>query len=131
MEISHARYVSLVTYKRSGEAVAVPVWIAPLADGRAGLTTAPTAGKVKRIRANPSVTLEPCDLRGKVAEGAEVVPATAAIVTEGPDLDAVEAALSKKYGIQLALVDIGGKLKRIVTRKRDQTPIAVVITFPT
>ena len=34
------------------------------------------------------VTLQPCDLRGKVAASAEVVPATAAIVTEGPDLDA-------------------------------------------
>ena len=124
------------TSRSSPTSAAARRWRSPCGSHRCptaapGSPPPPTAGKVKRIRANPSVTLQPCDLRGKVAEGAEAVPATAAIVTEGPDLDAVEAALSKKYGIQFALVDIGGKLKRIVTRKRDQTPIAVVITFPT
>lgn len=129
MDISSARYVSLVSYKRDGGAVSVPVWIAPLADGRAGFTTDPTSFKVKRIRRNATVTLESCDMRGKVADGAEVVPATAAIVTEGPDLDAVHAALRAKYGWQLVTIDLGGKLKRLITRKQDESPIAVVITF--
>lgn len=128
MDIASSRYVSLTTFRKSGEAVPVPVWIAPLPDGRAAFTTDAASGKAKRIRNNPTVTVRPCDMRGKVADDAPEVRATAAIVTSGADLDAAVAAVRKKYGIQFLLIDVGGKLKRLIGRS--QEPAAgVIITF--
>ncbi|WP_426571261.1 PPOX class F420-dependent oxidoreductase [Aquihabitans sp. McL0605] len=126
MDIASATYVSLVSYKRDGAAVPVPVWIAPLADGRAGFTTDGGSFKVKRIRRNPKVVLQACDMRGRVADGADEVPATAVVVTEGADLDAVVSAIGKKYGIQAFVLSIGTKLKSLVG-KAERT--AIVITF--
>ena len=128
MDISSARYVSLTSYKRNGDAVHVPVWIAPLPDGRAGFTTDAGSFKVTRIRNNPKVVLRACDMRGKVADDAVEVPATAVIATEGPDQVAVAAAIGKKYGIQYKLTELGGKLKRLV-QSDSVPPAAVVITF--
>lgn len=128
MDIAGSRYVSLTTYRKSGAAVPVPVWIAPLPDGRAGFTTDASSGKAKRIRNNPSVTLRPCDMRGKVADDAPEVQATAVIVSEGADHQATVAAVRKKYGIQFVLIDVGGKLKRLIGRA-DEPAAAVVITL--
>jgi PPOX class probable F420-dependent enzyme len=127
MDLGDARYVSLTTYRRSGEAVPVPVWIAPLGDGRLGFTTDPTSGKVKRLRANPEVTLRECSMRGEVAAGTAEVLGTAEVVASGPDRELVERAIGAKYGLQFTLVELGGKLKRMVTRSGD-APTAVVIT---
>lgn len=129
MDISAARYVSLTSLKRDGTPVDVAVWIAPLPDGRAGFTTDAGSYKVKRIRNNASVTLRPCDMRGKVAEGAEAVPAIATIAEDGLDHELVHAAIAKKYGLQFSLVHLGGKLKRLVGK--DPAPVAsVLLTFP-
>ena len=129
MDIADARYVSLTTFRRSGEAVSTPVWIAPLGDGRAGFTTDPTSGKVKRMRHTPAVTLHECDMRGNVAHGTAAVSATAEIVDEGADHDAVCAAVGKKYGIQFTLIELGGRIKRVFTKSAPAT--AVVLTFTT
>ncbi len=125
MDIRTARYVSLTSSKRNGETVDVPVWIAPLADGRAGFTTDAGSFKVKRIRRNPAVTLRPCDMRGRVAAGAETVSATAAVVDKGPDHDLVLGAVAAKYGIQFTLVHLGGKLKRMIGRAAP--PVAAIV----
>lgn len=124
-DIRDARYVSLTSFKRDGTPVPVPVWIAPLDDGRAGFTTDAGSFKVKRIRRNPSVELRACDMRGKVADGADVIAATAVVVDGGPEHDLVHRAVAKKYGIQFTLVHLGGKLKRLVGR--DAEPVAAIV----
>ena len=96
MSISSAKYVSLVTFRRSGEAVASPVWIAPLADGTAGFTTEAASGKVKRIANNPAVTLQACSARGKLDDTAPIVSATATVV-RGAAHKAVHDAIRAKY----------------------------------
>lgn len=127
-DIRSARYVSFTSFKRDGQPVHVPVWIAPLPDGRAGFTTDAGSFKVNRIRRNPTVELRPCDVRGRVPEGAEAVAATASIADDGPDHDLVHHAVAKKYGLQFTLIHLGGKLKRLVGR--DAAPVtAVVLTF--
>jgi PPOX class probable F420-dependent enzyme len=128
MDIGDARYVSLTTFRRSGEAVPVPVWIAPLGDGRVGFTTDASSGKVKRMRNNPEVTLQECSMRGQVAAGTAEVRGTAAVVAEGPDHDLVVRAIGKKYGLQFTVIELGGKLKRLIGR-RAEPPAAVVITL--
>lgn len=126
--IGAARYVSLTTFRRSGEAVPVPVWIAPLDDGRVAFTTDGSSGKAKRIRATKKVELRECSMRGDVAPDAVVVTGTAVVVGEGPDHEATVAAVRRKYGLQFTLIDLGGKLKRLIGRA-DEPAAAVVITL--
>jgi PPOX class probable F420-dependent enzyme len=128
VDIAAARYVSLTTYRRNGEAVPVPVWIAPLGDGRVGFTTDASSGKAKRIRNRADVTLRECSMRGEVAAGTAEVRGTAEIVADGPDHAATVAAVRKKYGIQFVLIDLGGRLKRLVGRA-DEPAAAIVITL--
>ena len=126
MSISSAKYVSLVTFRRSGEAVASPVWIAPLADGTAGFTTEATSGKVKRIANNPAVTLQACSARGKLDDTAPIVSATATVVT-GAAHKAVHDAIRTKYGVIVSLIGMGDKLRKLVGKAK--TPTAVVLTL--
>ena len=59
------KFVSLTTFKRSGDAAASPMWI--VRDGNQLLAWTPAdAWKVKRIRRDPRVTLRPCGRTGKV-----------------------------------------------------------------
>jgi PPOX class probable F420-dependent enzyme len=68
-DLAQEEFVSLTTYRRSGDAVSVPVWIAPATDARGGLlvTTTERSAKVKRLRRDRRVQLRPCDRRGAVA----------------------------------------------------------------
>ena len=126
MSIASAKYVSLVTLRKSGEAVPSPVWIAPLADGRAGFTTEANSGKVKRIRNNNAVTLQECTMRGKLIEGAPVVSATAEVVS-GAAHDEVHRAIRSKYGLIVLFIGIGDLFAKVM--KKPRTPTAIVITF--
>jgi uncharacterized protein len=121
------RYVSLSTFRRNGDAVRTPVWIAGLGDGRLGVITAPDAGKVKRVRNDARVTLERCDMRGRIPEGAPVWTGTAVIV-EAEEASAVERAVGRKYGMQYRLMTIGSALKKLVKRG-DTIERAIVITL--
>jgi PPOX class probable F420-dependent enzyme len=89
------KYCLLTTFRRSGDPVPTPVWFG-LSQGRAYVRTGADVGKVKRIRANPRVTVTPCTVRGKplgpVAEGrARVLPAA--------DESGAEHALQANYGL--------------------------------
>ena len=77
--IADEKYVSLTTFKRDGSPVSVPVWIADLGDETVGFTTAASSWKVKRIRNNPKVLLQPSDSRGTARPGTEPVGGTAEI----------------------------------------------------
>lgn len=124
--IASEKYVSLVTVRKSGVSVASPVWIAPLADGRAGFTTEATSGKVKRIRNNPAVTLQACTARGKLKEGAPIVSATAMVVT-GSTQVAVRDAIHAKYGLIATFIGIGDTFAKMFGRHK--TPTAIVLNF--
>ena len=83
-------------FRKSGVAVATPVWFAQ--DGnRLVITTDATSGKVKRIRNNPHVEVTPSDMRGKVL--GDAVPAQASLL-QGDAATAAEKILKKKYGLQ-------------------------------
>src|SRR5215475_8874504 len=67
------KYLSLETFKKSGEGVRTPIWFAadPVKDlgtAKAKLYcyTVGNSGKVKRIRNNGKVRIAPCDMRGNV-----------------------------------------------------------------
>ncbi|HEY4611322.1 MAG TPA: PPOX class F420-dependent oxidoreductase, partial [Ilumatobacteraceae bacterium] len=96
MAIWDEKYVLLTTFRRNGQAVATPVWIVGLPDGAAGFSTEIDSGKVKRIRNNPSVSLQACGMRGNVRPGSPVVKATAEVL-EGSAAHQVGTAINRKY----------------------------------
>lgn len=122
------KYASITTFRRDGSPVDLPVWIAPLADGRLGFTTDPASWKVKRVRRNAAVELRPCSVRGGVSKGAPMVSGTAEIVDDHDGYRAVVAALKDKYGIQVTLVELGGRIKQLIKRHPDPE-CALVITL--
>ena len=72
------RFVSLTTFRRSGEPVSTPVWVAR--DGDALVVTTPEdSGKVKRLRHTTRVELRPCNRMGRVKDGVPPVAGRADI----------------------------------------------------
>ena len=115
MAIIDEKYVLLTTFRKNGDGVGTPVWIVSLSDGTAGFTTEVDSGKVKRIRNNPSVTLQPCNLRGKVTADSEVVTATAGVLL-GADARPVTKAVRRKYRVAIWLLDVGTLFRKLFRR---------------
>lgn len=105
--LESARYVSFATFRRSGEAVATPVWCAA-EDGEFFMFSAQDAGKVKRLRNGNRARLAVCDVRGKLL--GEWHPATAKLLTDPADVRRALGALRQKYGWQMWLADAGARL---------------------
>lgn len=92
-------YMNLTTYRKSGEAVSTPVWFA-LVDGNAYVFTGLESGKIKRIRNDPRVRVQPSDMRGK-AKGASVE--AEARLMDSSEESVANRAISAKYGWQYRL----------------------------
>ncbi len=107
LNLDKARYVSLSTYRRDGREVMTPVWIASQG-ARHFIFSAPHAGKVKRIRANPRVRLAHCNAWGKLRSAWLV--ARAQIVADEATAKIAYRALRKKYGFALWIADCMSKL---------------------
>ncbi|GLZ47691.1 hypothetical protein Acsp06_38760 [Actinomycetospora sp. NBRC 106375] len=108
-------FVSLTTYRRSGEEVATPVWVARDGDALVVITAA-GSGKVKRVRRDPRVLARPCTRRGT---GAPTAQGRAEIVAEPAAQEGPRRALAAKYGLQFRLVDLmalAGKVTKLVGR---------------
>jgi uncharacterized protein len=96
------KYVLLTTFRKTGIAVPTAVWAAGEGD-TLFVTTVATAGKVKRIRNNPEVTLQPCTMAGRVKGDATPVVARAEIIDDPGGLAEGNATLEKKYGWQFRM----------------------------
>ena len=90
------KYMSLTTFRKTGEAVVSPVWFAD-SNGTIYVGTGVSAGKIKRIRHTERVILAACTMSGKVT-GSEI-EGIARVVSEPEEISAAEAALAKKYGL--------------------------------
>lgn len=127
MGISDEKYVQLTTYRKNGEPKTAPVWIADLGDGTVGFTTASSSWKVKRLRNDSRVVLQPSDSRGNVRDGTEPVTGTAVVGT-GAAYDRVAALIKKKYGVQFTMISVIGKAAKLIG-KGSGTDTAVVVTL--
>jgi len=100
-------YVNLATFRRSGAAVETPVWFA-----RAGtklyVFTEARSGKVKRLRNDSRIRIAPCNARGKTL--GEWSDGSGRRVDESSVVDAAYAALLRKYGWQMRLVNFFSRL---------------------
>jgi uncharacterized protein len=129
MAIADEKYVSVATFRRSGDAVATASWIVRLDDGRVGLWTSSAAGKAKRLRNNPRVTLQPSDARGRVRPGTDAVEGTAVLVTSGPEFDAIQAAVRAKYGFGVPLSKLFNKIGHLGKGKYPVGDLGVIVTL--
>jgi len=90
------QFINLTTYRKSGQPVVTTVWFAHEGNRIVG-TTQRQAGKIKRIRHNPAVTVVPSTANGQVlGEAVKGVARTLPPEEEAP----VKAALKNKYGVQ-------------------------------
>ncbi len=133
MSIADEKYVAFTTFRRTGEAVTSPVWIAPLSDGRSGFWTSSGSGKAKRLAHTARVTVQPSDARGRVTPGSQPIEADAVLVQAGdPAYDEIVAGIKAKYGPMTKVTKVLGQIGGIV--KRNPIPYGdrgVVITVPT
>jgi PPOX class probable F420-dependent enzyme len=97
------KFVSLRTFKRNGDAVVSPMWIARDGDQLLAWTPA-DAWKVKRIRRDPRVTLRPCGRTGKVRAGQPLLAGTAEVITDPSEVARVESLIKHKYGLEFRVV---------------------------
>ena len=101
--LGRERFVSLTTFRRSGEPVATPVWIAVDEDALVVITPQDT-GKVKRLRRDQRVELRPCSRSGRVAEDAPVVSGRAEILADAASTVRVTNLVRAKYGVEYRVV---------------------------
>lgn len=107
-------FVSLTTFRRSGEPVATPVWAARDGDALVVITSL-TSGKVKRIRRDPRVLLRPCYRRGNVAPDAPSAEGRAEVVRDAAAQEGPRRALAAKYGFSYKVIDLMALVGRLAT----------------
>ncbi|GGK36908.1 PPOX class F420-dependent oxidoreductase [Nocardia camponoti] len=108
--LADANYVQLTTFRKDGTPVATPVW-AVARDGKLFVWTEAESWKVKRIRRNPAVTLQPCNARGALTEGTTAVPGTARIL-DSAETETVRKALQRKYWLLGPLLILASRIRR-------------------
>ncbi len=118
--LASAKYASLTTFRRTGAPVATPVWIAPAVDGsdRFVVITIDGTGKTKRLGHTGRVELRPCDVRGRVAEGAPTYRGEAVVVRDPDAVASVRAGVVAKYGLPARLSDLVEKVTGLVGVRR-------------
>ena len=121
-EISRSRYVSLVTYRRDGTAVATPVWHV-VHDGELYVVSEADAWKVKRVRRDSRAEVTVCDLRGRITPGAPHATGTARLLDPAGTADA-RRLLARRY----LTSRLGNWFARLLRIKRPPM-IAIAVTF--
>lgn len=101
--LGNERFLSLTTFRKSGEPVSTPVWVGR--DGDALVATTPAgSGKVKRLRTSPRVELRPCNRMGRVKDGVEPVPGVADVLTDDGSRERLTGIIREKYGLEYRIV---------------------------
>ncbi len=103
-EIDNAKYVSFVSFRKSGQAVATPVWIAPFEDGY-GFTVESTSGKAKRLAHTSRATIQACSIKGVIKPGATIYNCEASLVLH-ERAEEVREAIARKYGLTYKVFSI-------------------------
>ena len=127
-DLAEESFVSLTTYRRNGEGVPTPVWVArdETESGDAlVVTTVEGSGKVERLRNDSRVTLRPCNRSGRVADDAPSVEGTAEVVTDTGRIADCTDPVRRKYGLQFKVVmgiERGLRLQAHPRRPADHRP---------
>jgi uncharacterized protein len=120
--LGRRKQVSLTTFRKDGRPVASAVWHA-IDGGQVLIVTEPGSGKVKRLRNSGRVLLAPCDVRGKVPDGAPSFEGNARLVEDPEGIARIRAAIARRY----ISARIGYLLSRLLRRPR--VSIGVIVTL--
>jgi PPOX class probable F420-dependent enzyme len=124
-QLADEPFVSLTTFRRNGEGVATPVWVAQ--DGDALIVLTPEESyKVGRVRADPHVRLVPSTRTGRVKDGRALVDGTAQVVADPDETRRQRDLIRRKYGWQYRVTLI---IERLLAR-REKPRVILRITVP-
>ena len=124
-ELADERFVLLTTFRRSGEPVSTPVWIAR--DGAGPMVTTPKkSGKVRRLRNSDRIELRPCNRMGKIDDRVQPTPATAIIVDDDASRDTLTSVFGRKYGLEYRIFLFIERLTRSGRQDRVMLRISAV-----
>ncbi len=126
-DLAAETYVSLTTYKRDGTPKALPVWIVGAGGGRLAFVTSHESWKVKRIRNDPRVALQPSDRAGKVTPGSTLVTGTAELADQA-EFERIRNLVQSKYGFMWTVIGLIGKVRRLFG-STEATDCAVIVTL--
>ena len=129
--IRAAKYISFVSTRKNGTPIATPVWVAPLphiGPNVFGFTIDANAGKAKRLAHTNTVTVQPCDIRGRIVEGSPIVSGTAVVIS-GVEAETVRDAVAHKYGFTYKVFSIYLWFSERFGSHKDQAETAVVVTL--
>lgn len=107
MNFETAKYLSLGTFRKTGVRVDTPVWFAE-DNGFLYVLSNNQAGKVKRIRNGANCQIAPCTMTGSPT--GDWQDSTAYIMDDASEIQKAHAALKKKYGFQMLLLDGGARI---------------------
>jgi PPOX class probable F420-dependent enzyme len=107
-DLHAARYISLVTIRRSGIEVRTPVWFASSGENQLYSFSAKSAGKVKRLKHTKEVKIATCDARG--GHCGDWFDASAEIITDPKESREAYGLLQRKYGLQMAVTNFFSRL---------------------
>lgn len=113
-ELGDPKYIALETFKKSGEAVNTPVWVAREGD-RLYVWTSADSWKVKRIRNNPHVRIAVSDARGNPKS--EWVDAQAVVLDDAEAEARQRQRIVAKYGLVFRLFQLAETIRRESARR--------------
>lgn len=123
--LGEAQFVSLGKFRKSGDLVRTPVWIAPVGDTLV-VTTEISTGKVRRLKRNPQVVLRICDRMGNLNEDAPDVEGVGALAHDDAQTTNATNCLRDKYGFQFkAFLAV----ERFVRRLQRRPPGRVIVSI--
>ena len=97
------KFVSLTTFRKSGDAVETTVWVGR--DGDSLIVTTPSgSGKVKRLRNDERISLRPSSRRGKADTSVPPVAAVAEVVEGREAMYRLDSVMGTTYPIEYRLV---------------------------
>jgi PPOX class probable F420-dependent enzyme len=114
VDLEKAKYVSLVTFRKSGAAVATPVWAA-FQDGGYYVFSAGNAGKVKRLKNSSQARLAVCGARGELK--GPWYDARAEILDAPEDIERALGALRHKDGCSMWVADVLSRISGRMNRR--------------
>jgi len=123
LDLGDEPFVLLTTFRRSGERVSTPVWVARDGDHLVVITPAGT-GKVKRIAANPAVEVTPCDRRGRPKPWASTLAGRAEVRESAADSEAAREAIKAKYRREFRIFMA---IEKVARRMKEPRRVAVWI----
>lgn len=117
MGIGDEKYVRLTTFTKAGTEKHTPVWIVNMPDGRVGFHTEVGSWKVRRIRNDPTVRLQACDMRGRITPGSEVAQGIAEVIDAGtPAFAETRRLVDAKYGLTAKAIKVQSKITGLLKR---------------